>query len=300
MDDRTSPRVLVVGGLSRAAQAFRGYAATMQNFRITTLVRRLTTALESESILQVPDYFALPNEVISATDVVINFVGITHGRVGQIMHDINTHGPVRLASVARKSGVSHFVHLSSFHVYGYAETISLATPVSPQTPYARSKLAADEAILKLATKDFAVTVLRLPILYGVGVGQNLSQLATLMAKLPAFPVSARKPRRSAMHVNNLAVVLDALVRNRAEGVLFGSDAEPFTLDLLADVIGEKTGRHPRLIHLPEIFFLPLKILSRGLHSKLYENNIVLRENCFAADRSLPVSVRAGLRDIVTF
>jgi nucleoside-diphosphate-sugar epimerase len=296
--DRGLRRVLVVGGGSRAAQAFRRYATGTPDLRITTLVRRPTEALEGETVVEVSDYFCPPDEVLQSADAVINFVGITHGHDDKALRAINIEGPRKLAATAKRLGARHFVQLSSFHVYGYAEDITPETPEAPETPYARSKLTADTALLKMADEQFAVTVFRLPVLYGKGVGDNLRKLAKLMIRVPVFPVSKQPRLRSALHIDNLAVLLEAVVRRRASGIQFGADPEPFTIDLLADVIGHAIGRRPRLAHLPDFVFLPLRLISNGLYRRLYKRNLIEQRVCVAPLASFPISVKTGLKDIL--
>ncbi len=298
--DRKALRVLVVGGASRAARSFRCHAATSPDLEIVSLVRRDTDAFDRETMIKVTDYFSPPDAVLQAADAVVNFVGLTKGIDEQALKAVNVDGPARLAATAKRLGVAHFVQLSSFHVYGYAEDISAATPPAPQTLYARSKLAADEALLPLADAAFAVTAFRLPILYGKGVGENLTRLASLMARAPLFPVLRQVPLRSGMHIDNLAVLVEAVLLQRAGGIRFGADPEPYTIEMLADVIGEASGKRPNLLHLPAAAFFPLRVVSQGFYSRLCRRNLVQQGDCVRPEGALPVPVRIALRDVLPF
>ena len=291
-------RVLVVGGASRSAQAFRIHATSQPDFLLTSLVRRPIPALGSETIHQIADYFAPPETVLNGSDAVINFAGITHGPATGEMQRVNVDGPVRLAAAAKRAGVRHFVHLSSFHVYGYAEEISNETLENPVTDYARSKQAADRALGALAGDDFAVTLLRLPVHYGRGAGANLRKLAELMKKLGWFPMPYKAARRSALHVDNLAVVLAEIVRRRLGGIRLAADPEPFGIDILAEIVAQQSHKPIRLIRLPQATFVPLRLLSKSLYCRLYRPNLARPEHCIATAAPFPVALRDGLTELV--
>jgi UDP-glucose 4-epimerase len=272
---------------------------TSDDFVLTTVERQACAPIGPETVLEIPDIFAPPEVLFDKIDVVINFAGIVAGRDAKLLDEVNAKGPPRLAELAKRCGVRHFVQLSSLHVYGSATQISRATPVSPVTPYGWSKLHADTALLGLQGLAFAVSLLRLPMLYGGGTGENLRKLATLMTRAGVFPTQKSPAPRSVLHVDNLAVVLQTLARNDTRGVCFAADADHLTIELLAEAIGEATGRGPRLVRLPDAAFLPLRIALRSLYNKLYESNFVLHSDCVVPDEPLPVLLRDGLLDMLS-
>jgi nucleoside-diphosphate-sugar epimerase len=295
----TAAKVLVVGGNSRAATAFRKRAAADPSLALTILVRNTCPSTDREEMVEVADYFDLPERLLRGFDIVINFAGITHGRDIALLDAVNVKGPQRLAGRAAQEGVQRFIHLSSFHVYGYAERISISTPEAPVTPYGRSKLEADKALLALGREGFAVTILRLPMLYGPRTGDNLARLAALMRRIGFFPVPRTKSLRSIHHVENLAVVLQTIVKRQMPGIQFSADPDPFTLEDMARAIGEVTGVGPRLVRLPDSAFLPLRWLSKGIFHQLYRSNLVQPADCVEPDESFPMRLYDGLRELVS-
>jgi nucleoside-diphosphate-sugar epimerase len=83
---------------------------------------------------------------------------------------VNHRAQVRLAQLARSSGVPRYLLISSCSVYGYAGTPeSIETsPVRPLTRHAQNCLLAESAILPLAMTGFAPTVLRMGLVHGRG------------------------------------------------------------------------------------------------------------------------------------
>ncbi len=290
-------QVLIVGGGSRAAQPFRKRLAASADMTLHTLMRRPTPALARETVIPVTDYFDPPASDLEWADVVVNFAGVPASNDEALLAEINARGPARLAAKAKARGVAQLVHVSSMHVYGYTEDIGRTTPENPSTPYAKSKLAADVALNALADASFRVTLLRPPMHYGGGSGVNLIRLANMMKRLRWFPVPARPNPRSTVHVENLAVGLRHIVQNRLDGVRFVTDAEPFTINILAEVLGAATGRRIHLLTLPDVAFYAMKAASKNLYTRIYGKNLVR-----PADRLegpvYPVSLRDGLFDML--
>lgn len=296
---RQSKRILVVGGQSRAALAFRRRIAFDSDHALMTLVRRSCPTVGREQLFVVDNYFDPPGALLGEVDVVINFTGVTAGRDVDLLEEVNVKGPFRLAASAARNGVPHFIHLSSFHVYGYANWISRRTVEMPVAPYGRSKLRADKALSSIDSDGFAVSILRLPMLYGGGTGDNLRRLAALMMRINVIPATSSPALRSVLHVDNLAAVLETLSYDGPRGVCFAADADHFTIELLAETIGATIGHRPRLIRFPHLALLPLRIAARGLYSRLYESKFVLQSDCIVPTGPLPVTLRDGLKDLLS-
>src|SRR6266478_1726345 len=95
-------RVLVVGGRSRAAQAFRRLVCQQKKFAVAVLTRQILDGLAGEEIIVVPDYFDPPDTVLQATDVAVNFVGAVHHDESQLCF-LNIEGPAHLAQNTKKN-----------------------------------------------------------------------------------------------------------------------------------------------------------------------------------------------------
>lgn len=292
-------RVLVAGGQSRAGLALRRGLSRDPRFALTVVVRRPSGLVGSEQVVQVADYFDPPAGLLGDSDVVVNLAGISVAGDGGAFEEVNVAGPLRLAARAAGAGVRRFIQLSSFSVYGYAESIARTTPETPVAAYGASKLRADAALQKMHAGDFRVTCLRVPMLYGGGAGNKILQLAALMMRTGIFPVPRTPVRRSFLHVDNLAVAIRTLALKPVTGVCLAADADEFTMDLLADAIGEVTGRRPHLLRLPDAVFSPLRAMWRSVYSKLYLSSCAHRPDCLVPDAPYPVLLRKGLVDMLS-
>ena len=73
-------------------------------------------------------------------------------------YDVNFEGTVSLARAAKRAGVGRFVLASSCSMYGAADTAEALdehAPLRPLTPYAESKVKAEEALRELAGDGFS-------------------------------------------------------------------------------------------------------------------------------------------------
>jgi nucleoside-diphosphate-sugar epimerase len=107
-------------------------------------------------------------------DAVVHLAALSNDPLGDFnpswTYSINRDGTVALARAAKQAGVRRFVFASSCSMYGAAEGDAALTeeaPLRPLTPYAESKVAAEEALAELAGDDFAPVSMRNATVYGL-------------------------------------------------------------------------------------------------------------------------------------
>jgi len=139
--------------------------------------------------------------------------------------DINVHGSIRLAELAREAGVRRFLFSSSCIMYGMSESavVNEDSPLDPKTDYARSKVEAERAIAKLATESFSPTFLRNGTVYGLSPRMRFD---TVLNDLVARAVSSNAvvlhsdgtPWRPVVHVEDVARAFHAVLEAPTEAV----------------------------------------------------------------------------------
>lgn len=106
-------------------------------------------------------------------DAVVHLCALSNDPLGyfnpEITYKINHEASVNLAKLAKKAGVKRYLFSSSCSVYGDSgdKMVTEESELHPFTPYAISKLRAEEEITKLADSNFSPTFLRSATAYGV-------------------------------------------------------------------------------------------------------------------------------------
>jgi UDP-glucose 4-epimerase len=111
----------------------------------------------------------------------------------------------RLLEAAQNARVPRFTLASTIKAMGEAADVPLdeTAPTTPQTPYGRSKLAAEKLVLKGGYVDHGV-VLRLCMVYGGGAKGNMSKMIRAIDAGRFPPLPAFHNRRSMVHVEDVA------------------------------------------------------------------------------------------------
>ena len=123
-----------------------------------------------------------------------------------------------LAQMAARGGARRIVFLSSLKVNGEesgARAFAAVDPPAPGDAYARSKLAAERAIVEVASRSgIEATILRAPLVYGPGARGNLRAILRLADSPYPLPFGALDNRRSFIHVEDLSALLLACAERR--------------------------------------------------------------------------------------
>ena len=110
---------------------------------------------------------------LKGVDAIVHLCALSNDPLGnlnpKVTYEINQEGSVRLAKLAKKAGIQRFVFSSSCSVYGASssEIVNEESEVNPLTPYAISKVLAEERIKKFADSNFCPTFLRSSTAYGL-------------------------------------------------------------------------------------------------------------------------------------
>ncbi|HLF70911.1 MAG TPA: SDR family oxidoreductase [Dehalococcoidia bacterium] len=194
---------------------------------------------------------------LAGFDAIVHLAALSNDPLGDLdpdlTYDINYHGSVRLATLARSAGVGRFLFSSSCSLYGASsdEFLTEEAGFNPVTPYGASKIKAEDDIRKLADASFSPTYLRNATAYGISdhlrgdlVVNNLTGYAFLTGE--ALLKSDGKSWRPLVHIEDISraflAVLEApreKVHNEAFNV--GATKENYLISDVAKIVGEVTG-----------------------------------------------------------
>jgi nucleoside-diphosphate-sugar epimerase len=118
----------------------------------------------------------------------------------------NAHSTENLAKQAIRAGVKQFVFISSIGAMGSKSENALTEGVicQPDTPYGCSKLAAEQALISVASgTEMNWTIFRPTLVYGAGNPGNMERLIKLIRTGLPIPFASIQNRRSLVYVGNL-------------------------------------------------------------------------------------------------
>jgi len=209
------------------------------------------------------------------TDTIIHLSALVHqmgGASKQEYEKVNITQTIDLAKKAKQSGVRHFIFMSTVKVYGEENDLAYTeyTICKPQDDYGKSKLKAENELKKLEDKNFKITIIRTPIVYGYGVKANIKALINLTNKMPILPFGNIDNRRSIVYIGNICYLIDELIIQEKDGVFLASDDEPLSTTRLIKLIAQNLDKKVYLIKIP-FFQSLLKVVKPSFHKRLFES-----------------------------
>jgi nucleoside-diphosphate-sugar epimerase len=293
MSDR--PFILVNGArghLGRAVVAQLGDAHVIIGTRRLDEVRRGAIFIDSDGYV---DPAALLH-----VGAIINCAGQVTGEEAQVTQ-ANVDHPLSLARIAKAAGVARFVQVSSFSVYGHAQSIDGTTPIAPANHYGITKRAAEDALLSLADADFSVICVRLPFMFGADNPALMGSLIGGLRGLPVLPVAAEPVRRSMLTYGDAALALvDAAQAQRGvvSAVQCAADPIAFRFDMLARLMREAGLRPARLVPVPSLVSRAVVAIAPGVGRRLFASSVLDPASNSLSSRSLVRGIEAEIRSIL--
>ena len=217
---------------------------------------------------------------------------------------VNTAGTLNLARQAAAAGVRRFVFLSSVKVNGegsphaYLET---DTP-APEDAYAVSKWEAEQGLWEISAETgMQIVILRIPLVYGPGVGANFLQLLQTVNKGWPLPLGGIENRRSLLYIGNLVDAILAVLKHpdAANKLYLLSDGQDVSTSQLVERIAQALNKTPRLFSLPQgMLRLAASVLGKSsavdrLYGSLYLDSAKIRQEL---SWTPPFSMQQGLAE----
>ncbi|WP_141054016.1 NAD-dependent epimerase/dehydratase family protein [Aliarcobacter cryaerophilus] len=236
----------------------------------------------------------------SDIDVVFHLSALVHQMGGASKEEyerVNVTQSLQLAKKAKESGVKQFVFMSTVKVYG-EETDSVNTEKSicnPEDEYGKSKQKAEFELQRLEDKDFKVSIIRTPIIYGYGVKANIKSLINLVNKVPLLPFGKIENKRSMVYIGNLCHLVYEIITQEKQGIFLASDDEPLSTSRLIELVAKNLDKKIYLVKIP-FFESLLELVKPSFHKRLYGSleidNSITKEKLNLKN---PYSVEDGIK-----
>lgn len=229
-------------------------------------VRRMERGLATD-LQPIGDLAHLPDaaleDALGGADAVVHLAGRAHVMVEAARNSLraytqaNVDLTARMATIAARTGVRRFILASSVKVNG--ERSSPDRPFhpddapNPQDAYARSKLAAEQALFDVASgSTMTALALRLPLVYGRSARGNFARLVQAVVSGRRLPLASIRNQRSLLYVGNLVEAVEAAIQadRLVPGVHFVADTEAVSTPDLVRAIAMAWKVKARLFAMP--------------------------------------------------
>lgn len=222
-----------------------------------------------------PDVEAIRGDLLDEANLEAALEGVdcvVHLASKHVDHDgsgferINVEGTRALCRAAAAAGVSRVIYLSSVGVYGHGahREADETTPLAPDTPFSRSKAAAERIVLDHARAgDFGGIVLRHRFVYGEGDRAVLPRLIKAARSYP-FWLSGGRARMSLIWAADLAEVIlrlvDADAIDAENPIYHVTDGSPISYRRVITTICKTFGYRPPRFSVPyRLLYAPVRL-----------------------------------------
>jgi nucleoside-diphosphate-sugar epimerase len=209
-------------------------------------------------------------------DIILHLAAIVHqsSKIPDSLYfKVNRDLVIQVAEHAKKSGVRQFIFLSTVKVYGeYKPGESPWNEHSkcfPEDAYGRSKFEAENSLKKLEDSNFIVTVIRTPLVYGIGVKANMFNMIKLVDRFSILPFGKINNRRSFTSVENLVALIDRVIEKKASGLFLALDEKPLSTTQLVQMIAKCLNKRIFLISIPGFFIKAGRLIVPKIFDRLY-------------------------------
>jgi nucleoside-diphosphate-sugar epimerase len=204
-------------------------------------------------------------DVLKDVDVVIDLAGLSNDATSEIdpafTKAINCDGSTRLATLAKKNGVKHYLYSSSASVYGFSNIryLSETDKLNPLTEYSKSKVAVEKNLMALYDHNFNVTILRNSTIYGLSPRMRFDLAVNIMAMRGCtegiiYIMGDGMQWRPFVHVKDVVAAFRLCMENpeAASGQIFnvGSNEQNYAIGDLAMYISDLL-EDTKTIHIPD-------------------------------------------------
>ena len=187
-------------------------------------------------------------------DAIVHVAGIVHRpdcNDWELYKRVNADMPISIAQMAKSQGVKQYVFFSTMGVYGYDKKlvpniVDTDTPLLAEDMYGKSKLMAEEGLMKLQDESFNVVCVRPPSVYGKGCrGGYITGFTAIARRLPVIPRAYEHVKQSFIYIDNLSEFVRLAIEKRLSGAFCPQDDKAVSANELLETISKGIGKSYR-------------------------------------------------------
>lgn len=201
---KSKPVWAIIGASGFVGRHLVSYLAPHSSLR---LFGRNERTLSGHQLAPLPQH----SSALSGVNAVIHLAGIAHQTASEGEYQsANVDLPLAMAKHALAAGVRRFVFVSSAYVHGRwsPEMVSPESPFRPDSPYAHSKVEAEQQLRDFAAKGrMELAIIRPPLVYGPGAKANFALLAGSARRGLPMPLGEATAARSMVSLDNLSTAI---------------------------------------------------------------------------------------------
>jgi UDP-glucose 4-epimerase len=215
------------------------------------------------------------------TEVVFHVAAIVHQDKSisdEIYFKINSDLAFEVAQKAKADGVKQFIFMSTVKVYGENSTEQNPwkedSPCFPSDAYGKSKLDAEKRLMKLNDENFTVSIIRTPVVYGVGVKGNILKIARFVKTYKFIPFNGIYNKRAMVYIGNLVALIQEVIYQNKSGIFLAGDGQILSTSEFVNNLVQATNEKKYFITFPLIFQKMIKLIKPNLYNRLFGSMVI--------------------------
>lgn len=222
-----------------------------------------------------------------------------------IYYQVNSTLAYEVAKKAKEDGVKHFVFMSTAKVYG--ENSSVDNPwfedskCFPSDAYGKSKLDAEQKITSLEDKDFTVSIIRTPVVYGAHVRGNIERMAQYIKATRIIPLKGIDNKRAMVFIGNLVAMIYRIIDLQKSGIFLASDRRAISTSDFAQYMINATNQKKLFIAIPCYIQRSINLITPRIYHRVFGSMVLNNEKTFKElDFYPPYTVEYGIQEVMDY
>ena len=202
--------------------------------------------------------------------------------------EINYLASKMIAEAAKYAHVSRFVFASTCSVYGAGTGVLTETaPLRPASHYAKTKIAAEEAISSLGNESFCPTILRFGTLFGLSPRMRFDLVVNIFSlnaiRNGAIEIYGGKQWRPLLHVRDAANAIVKVIESQKSNVAnqifnVGSETQNIRIAALGELVKQVSPSVEVIVRVGEDDSRDYRVSFEKIQSCLgFESRITIKE-----------------------